>query len=456
MPLIAVSGDFAGWRDKARAAILAGFPPEAVAWCEEQESPGLFEPDDDLPLLTRRSFVVPRRFVELAEVVAYHRDLGKWALLYRILWRLLHDERELLEIHSDADVRRFHEMHKAVTRDAHKMKAFVRFRRVKTGEQEHYVAWHQPDHPLLRFVAPFFKDRFHVMHWTIFTPDASVTWDGHRLHWGRGCSQQEVTQEDAFEDLWRSYYASIFNPARIKTKAMKAEMPRRYWRSLPETHIIDALLEAAPSRVAAMLAASPKMAEGLVPLERNRESLSSALQACRICPFACEASPQWGQGSLEAGFVVLTSQVAGPRILSDAAWEILQLGLKQIGLSPERIYITAAVKHSKQGRVQPRDLAACKPWLTAELALERPRTLVCLGLTSGLAIFGRSLRREETRGRIVATGAAPRTLVTLDLEGIVSITDAADRQEKILLFCEELRLLKVAAGEEAFRDVVRD
>ena len=68
-----------------------------------------------------------------------------------------------------------------------------------------------------------------------------------------GVPKSEAPSEDTMEELWRTYYGNIFNPARVKTKAMQKEMPKRYWKNLPEAEIIPALLEEAPVRVEKML-----------------------------------------------------------------------------------------------------------------------------------------------------------------------------------------------------------
>ena len=57
----------------------------------------------------------------------------------------------------------------------------------------------------------------------------------------------QAPQGDALEDLWRTYYANIFNPARIKVRAMKRELPVRHWQTLPETQLIPDLIERRPA-----------------------------------------------------------------------------------------------------------------------------------------------------------------------------------------------------------------
>jgi hypothetical protein len=81
------------------------------------------------------AFTVPSEFLNLASLVTCHRDPERWATLYRVLWRIIHGERQLLKITTDDDVFELTQLHKSVTRDLHKMKAFVRFRKVVVGEQ---------------------------------------------------------------------------------------------------------------------------------------------------------------------------------------------------------------------------------------------------------------------------------------------------------------------------------
>ena len=115
------------------------------------------------------------------------------------------------------------------------MHAFVRFRNVEGGQGDHYVAWHRPDHLIVRRASPFFLSRFGVMRWTILTPDESVSWDRRAAQFGPGVPRRKAPAADELEDLWRSYYAATFNPARIKLRQMRKGMPVRHWATLPET-----------------------------------------------------------------------------------------------------------------------------------------------------------------------------------------------------------------------------
>lgn len=250
--------DLDGWRRHARALLAQGISPEAVAWRVEGEAADLFAGPPSEVRTDQPTMSVPRRFVEFASSAICHRDPARFALLYRVLWRIGRGERRLLDVAADADGHRLRRLADAVRRDAHKMTAFVRFRRMQVDGNEHFVAWFEPRHHVVERTAPFFVRRFAAMRWSILTPDRSAHWDGETLRFAPGVARAEATGEDGLEDLWRRYYAAIFNPARLNLRAMRAQMPQRYWRNLPEARLITPLATAAAERTRAMLAAHPE------------------------------------------------------------------------------------------------------------------------------------------------------------------------------------------------------
>lgn len=163
-------------------------------------------------------------------------------------------EPHLLEVAVDPDVHRLLAMEKAVRREIHKMHAFVRFREVADGDGEaHWVAWFEPAHPVVERGSVFFAERFASMRWSILTPRCCAHWDGESIAFTLGVPRSAAPAGDELEALWRTYYASTFNPARVRTNAMRAEMPVRYWRNLPEAAQIGELVRDAPSRVRRMV-----------------------------------------------------------------------------------------------------------------------------------------------------------------------------------------------------------
>ena len=262
------------WRHLARELLQASVRPEDVAWNEGAQQISLFgntdtEPADATDKLPNNNtnIIISKAFLELAQSVAAHSDSARWALLYRMLWRhTLGGERALLAMATDADVRQAGRWAKAVGRDIHKMHAFVRFRRVDDGlpgqqaanARESFIAWFEPEHDIVRFAAPFFQRRFAAMNWSILTPRECVHWQGTTLQFSPGVTREQAPTDDVLEDLWRSYYRSIFNPARLKIKAMQSEMPKKYWKNLPEASVIEELIADSQTRTQEMLGAEQR------------------------------------------------------------------------------------------------------------------------------------------------------------------------------------------------------
>jgi DNA polymerase len=246
---------FASWRTAAREALQRQLPPEYVQWNHDAApQQTLFADESSSEVVLKNTKIhVPKHFIELAQKVACHSDPIKWSLLYQALWRLQHGERHLLNIESDPLVHQLKIMQRHVTRDCHKMKAFVRFRFYQ--DEQCYIAWYEPQHNVIELTANFFKQRFSTMTWLIFTPYGFIGWNQQQLiHSTQVVKPPE--NDDLAESLWLTYYQAIFNPARIKTKAMLKEMPRCYWKNLPEAKVIKQLLVDAPDKVNQMLSRS--------------------------------------------------------------------------------------------------------------------------------------------------------------------------------------------------------
>ena len=256
MRTVIIQPFFEGWRERARELLALRVPPGEVLWSDEPGESGLFTATDEF---SRRSSVpkVPTAFLDIARSVAVHRDPRRWGVLYRVLWRITHgSERHLLAVATDADMRQLMLWNKAVGRDIHKMHAFVRFRLVGKDEstgREQFVAWFEPEHRIVRLAAGFFEKRFAGMDWSILTPDECAHWNGSELQFTPGVPRQAAPDEDALDDLWRTYYRSIFNPARLKVRAMQSEMPKKYWKNLPEAELIAGLIAGSDERVKRML-----------------------------------------------------------------------------------------------------------------------------------------------------------------------------------------------------------
>src|SRR5690606_26280337 len=113
-------------------------------------------------------------FLDLAGVAILHRDPAAAGLLYQALLRL-QGQPQLLSDAADPLVRRLGALRKAVQRDIHKMRAFVRFRELPAdGPRRRFGAWFEPEHRIVEANAGFFARRFADMDWAIHTPDLGV------------------------------------------------------------------------------------------------------------------------------------------------------------------------------------------------------------------------------------------------------------------------------------------
>jgi DNA polymerase len=470
--------DFAGFRNAARALIRDGVPPENVSWQIAHQTGSLFGENSEERAAASSTFKVPAGYLKLAESVVLHSDPSRFALLYRLLWRLRSEPR-LLEVTMDEDVARARVMDKSVHRDIHKMHAFVRFRRVAGVEPESFIAWFEPQHHIVEAATPFFARRFANTPWVIITPQRRAIWDLHELTFGPGGQRSEVPRDDAAESLWRDYYASIFNPARLKVHSMRAHMPKKYWHNLPESPLIPQLIAQSRRRTQDMMEHSvtepgrrhqrrSESAASIPTLEQSPLGLRERAQCCRACPLWERATQTvFGEGPESARIVVIGEQpgdqedIAG-RPFVGAAGQLLDRAFKDAGLSREAMYVTNAVKHFKyEARGKRRlhknpgemEIAACHQWLEQELSMVQPDLILALGGTAARAVFGKATPVLQNRGRIFSAGGQaderrPDILLTVHPSAMLRIPDS-QRRAAYDEFVNDLRLALPYANARA-------
>ncbi len=457
--------DFDGWRKAARTLVLNGIAPREVTWTVRGDEPELFEVEPDATLEeVEGTFNVPAQFVELAKIAILHRNHERFALLYRLLWRL-RGNHDLLEVATDPDVAEVKAMAKAVRRDEHKMHAFVRFREVGRENKSHFVAWFEPEHHIVALAAPFFASRFADMPWSILTPDACAHWDGHVISITEGVSKSQAPTEDRLEETWRSYYASIFNPARLKVKAMQTEMPKKYWRNLPEASLIKPLIANAERTTLAMIereATAPRKAQkredAPMPRKRAADSLTD-LRAeaadCRNCPLWKNATQTvFGEGPARARLMLVGEQpgdkedLAGKPFVGPAG-NILDRALEEAGIEREKVYVTNAVKHFKyvpRGKIRLHqkpstpEIKACRQWYERELAAVKPDLVVAMGATAAQSVFGKITPINKNRGKLVTLDHTTQALVTVHPSYLLRVPDEEAKAREYARFVEDLRL----------------
>jgi DNA polymerase len=441
---------FNEWRSQAKILLSHNIPAHEVTWVHAHQSL-LF---GKLPLEKEGAhrFTVPADFIPFAETIACHRLDERWNLLYRLLYRVTHGEKHLLCITVDPLVHQLHMMEKAIRRDSHKMKAFVRFRKVEEAGVEHYIAWHEPDHYVVKRTSPFFARRFSTMRWSILTPDDCAHWDGERLIYSEGVTQPGAADEDMMEGLWRDYYRATFNPARIKIKMMKQEMPVRYWKNLPETQIIQSMLDEAPERVENMLKHSEGSivsAADFLPIEKDISHLREAAKACEGCDLFKPATQSvFGEGSENAPVMFVGEQPGNEEDLKGRAFvgpagALFDEALHYGGLKREDVYITHAIKHFRfihkgefREHVTPlrQHVHACSHWLTAEISAIKPRLIICLGNSAARALLGPGFTMKT--GRAIVHGKNPAIVATYDPAAILRAGKNERETMKKILFLD--------------------
>ncbi|WP_349370569.1 UdgX family uracil-DNA binding protein [Salinarimonas sp.] len=459
--------DLDGFRRAARALVAEGVPPDAVVF--EEGGTSLIPEADlaDAPPLS-----LPKSVPPIVRDVAMHRDPERWALLYRLIWRVLHGERRLPEIVADPLMHRLHVMRRNIGRDIHKMHAFVRFRKVEGAEPERFAAWFEPDHHILRAVGPFFRDRFGAMIWSIHTPDGSIHWDREQLAYGPPGRPEDAPAQDGFEEGWRDYYGAIFNPARLNPTAMRAEMPKKYWKNLPEAKIIPDLVRGAASRVGTMMDREPTMPakrepraalEALHAREKPRslDELARMIRAY-VPPEGYSPKAVIGEGPMEPVFAFVGEQPGDIEDLEGRpfvgpAGKMLAKALGEVGIDRDACYVTNAVKHFKfvergKRRIHQKpslgEIKHYRWWLMEELELVRPHLVIALGGTALTALTGKAMPLMKSRGpaRFADAEHALPGYVTVHPSYLLRLPDADAKAKGYADFVRDLNEAKALAA----------
>ena len=310
---VALGPGLASWQAAARGLLREGVPPGEVTF---REGPG--DAHAETVEAADPGIRVPRRFVDLARAVAPHRDPSRWPLLYSVLWRLVHDNRELLE----------------------------------SGDPE-----------VTRLLA----------------------------------------------------------------------------------------MEAAVAEGREVIGAGP-----FVPAGGTLAGLASAAARCTGCDLYRHASQTvFGKGPADARVVMVGEQPGDQEDRQGApfvgpAGEVFDRALAEVGLPRERLYVSNAVKHFKfEARGKRRihqtpaaaDIAACRPWIEAELRLIDPEILVCLGATASRALLGPAFRLMRDHGRFVDSPWARKTIATIHPSAVLRGEDEAAQGRLYAMLRDDLKLI---------------
>jgi uracil-DNA glycosylase family protein len=191
-------------------------------------------------------------------------------------------------------------------------------------------------------------------------------------------------------------------------------------------------------------------AAALIPERPSLKKLREAAAGCKACPL-WETGTQtvFGEGAAHADVVFVGEQPGNQEDLEGRpfvgpAGKLLDRALEEAQIDRAQVYVTNVVKHFKwkpqgQRRIHQkpnwREIAACRPWLDAEVAVLKPRVLVCLGATAAQALLGRDFRVSRQRGELVDSPLASIAIATVHPS---SILRAEDREAQFREFVRDL------------------
>ena len=323
--VVSIAPTFEAWQAAARGLLRDGVPPAEVEWREAADAPVIEAPPPG-------SARVPRQFLEVARQAAGATDPTRWSALYTVLWRLVHERRELLADTRDPDVRRLNGL------------AAQGRRQVQQAEMQEVLALEQQ---------------------------------------GGG-------------------------------------------------------------------------AASFVPKGAGLDELRAAAARCEGCELFRRATQVvFGRGPTDARVLLVGEQPGDQEDLKGApfvgpAGEVLDRALAEVGLDRRQVYVTNAVKHfsfvergKRRIHQTPRlpEIAACRPWLEAELEIVKPQILGCLGATAARAIFGPEFRLLRQRGQFFATRWSPKTIATLHPSAVLRGQDDAEQARLYAMLRDDLRLM---------------
>ena len=284
-----------------------------------------------------------------------------------------------------------------------------------------------------------------------------------------------MPDSDVVEDQWRTYYGAIFNPARVKVDAMRAEMPKKYWKNLPEAQDIAPLLAGAEARVERMRETAVSLANPLTDKWRMRvpenlspdddvttlDELARAVDKCKRCPLYCNATQGVAGEGPKAARIMLVGEQPGDqedlqgRPFVGPAGQVLNEALEEAGLDRRRLFLTNAVKHFK---FEPRgkrrlhqnpttgEIDICRWWLDKERAFVQPELIVTLGTSALRGVTGKSASIKSMRGAAHDLEGGSKLIATVHPSFLLRMPDRERAAEERKAFVADLvRARKLAA-----------
>jgi uracil-DNA glycosylase len=191
-----------------------------------------------------------------------------------------------------------------------------------------------------------------------------------------------------------------------------------------------------------------------IPLHASLLELAKAAKDCKNCDLWKRGTQTvFGEGQPNAKIMFVGEQPGNQedlegRPFAGPAGKLLDTALVEAGVDRKKVYVTNAVKHFKweprgKRRIHKKpnssEIAACRPWLDAEIAALQPKVIVCLGATAAQALLGRDFRVTQRRGELLESSLAPYVMATVHPSSILRAPDEETRHEEMKHFVEDLR-----------------
>jgi uracil-DNA glycosylase family protein len=200
----------------------------------------------------------------------------------------------------------------------------------------------------------------------------------------------------------------------------------------------------------------------LVPSQPGLEPVREAAKNCRACDLWKRGTQTvFGDGSIHAKVMFVGEQpgndedLAGKPFVGPAG-RVLDKALDAVGIDRSLTYVTNVVKHFKweprgKRRIHAKpnsiEIAACRPWLDAEMDRIKPEVVICLGATAAQALLGKQFRVSVDRGKFVESPLRARVMATIHPSAILRAPDDDARHAEMSRFIDDLRVLAKALRE---------
>ena len=419
--------DWEGWRQAARALVLAGTPPETLTWSVGGESAPL--PD------ATGTFHVPRALVSLASLAIQARDVDRFGLLYSLVWRVNGGEK-LLEDDTDPDLSLVRRMALAVRADAHRMRTNMRFLAIPEDDGTRFLGWYEPAHFVLPANAQLIARRFPELALSIVTPDGAAHWDRSSLRFGSGL--RHAADDEALQAWWENHRDLLLEQATSDV-------------SVPEAEALDEVPRS-PER--------PALGPVVLPIKSDPAWQQSAKEAsgCHRCPLYEPATQTiFGEGPADAPVMFVGEQPGDQedtigRPFVGPAGQMMDRAMEEAGIDRRAVYVTNAVKHFKftlrgKRRIHQTpevpEIKACNFWLDVERGHVRPRLLVLMGGSAARAVLGRAVTISRERGRPIQMPDGQTVFVTVHPSYLLRIPDADAKAREYAAFVRDLEAIRV-------------